>query len=94
MLEKVKLYLRIENEYTEEDELISGFIAEAKEYCKNAVGFEPPEDSEVYKRFILLYAANAYEQRSIADGSKASAFGLQQLLQQLRHCGYDTQSGT
>lgn len=93
MLEKVKLYLRIEPEYTEEDGLLEGFIAEAKEYCRNAVGYVPPEDNEIYRRFILLYTANAYEQRSIADNTKTAAFNLTHLIQQLRFC-YDTESGT
>jgi uncharacterized phage protein (predicted DNA packaging) len=90
MLDMVKLYLRIEPEYTDEDTLLEGFIDEAKEYCLNAVGYEPKEENQLYRRFILLYVANAYEQRSITDNTRSAAFNLSNLIMQLRHC-YDTE---
>lgn len=93
MLEKVKLFLRIEPEYTEEDELLLGFIDEAKQYIKNAVGYMPEESELIFIRAVMLYTANAYERRALQDNTKEAAFGLKHLLMQLKYCN-DTESGT
>ncbi len=93
MLEKVKLFLRIEPEYTEEDELLLGFIEEAKQYIKNAIGYMPDDSEPIFIRAVMLYAANAYERRALQDDTKEAAFGLNHLLTQLKYC-YDTESGT
>lgn len=91
MLEKLKLYLRIEPEYKEEDFLLLGFIKEAEEYIYNATGFKADEGNELYNRAVLLYATNAYECRAIQDGRKVAEFSLRHLLMQLRYC-YDNES--
>lgn len=89
MLEKVKLFLRIEPEFTYEDELISGFIDEAKEYCKNAVGYLPKEDNPIFVRFVLMYCANAYDNRELTSNSyDKTNYNYTPLLIQLKHC-YD-----
>lgn len=93
MLNKVKLFLRIEPEYTEEDNLLLGFINEAKEYIVNAVGYEPDENNPIYERAVMLYCTNAYEKRAIQDNTKEAAFGLRHLITQLKYC-YDTESRT
>ncbi len=87
MLDKVKLFLRIEKEYTEEDELIIGFIDEAKEYCKNAVGYLPEEDNPIFVRFVLLYCANAYDNRELVNNSYEKVnYNYVPLLNQLKYC--------
>lgn len=87
MLEKVKLFLRVEAEYTEEDELIKGFIDEAKEYCFNAIGFVPEEENPIFARFIMLYVANAYDNRELAGNSyEKTNYNFAPLLVQLKYC--------
>lgn len=93
LLEYVKGYLRIEVEFTEEDILIEGFIKEAKEYIKNAVGKEFNIDNKLYLRAIMLYVANAYENRNaVSDGITKSGepvrmlYNMDGLLLQLRYC--------
>lgn len=87
MLEKVKLFLRVESEYTEEDELLTSFIDEAKEYCKNAVGYLPEEDNPIFVRFVLMYCANAYDNRELASNSYEKAnYNYASLLRQLKYC--------
>ena len=89
MLEKVKHFLRVEVEYTEEDELIIGFIDEAKEYCKNAVGYLPDEDNPIFERFVMMYAANAYDNRELTNNNyEKTSYNFAPLLRQLKYC-YD-----
>lgn len=87
MLEKVKLFLRVEIDYIEEDELIIGFIDEAKVYCKNAVGYLPEDDNPIFIRFVLLYCANAYDNRELANnGYEKANYKYAPLLRQLKYC--------
>lgn len=89
MLERVKLFLRIEPEFTYEDELISGLIAEATEYCKNAVGYLPDENNPIFVRFVMMYVANAYDNRELTSNSyDKTNYNYTPLLIQLKHC-YD-----
>lgn len=87
MLNKVKLFLRVEQEFTEDDELIISFIDEAKEYCRNAVGYLPEEDNHIFARFVLLYCANAYDNRELVNNSYEKAnYNYVSLLGQLKYC--------
>lgn len=87
MLNKVKLFLRVEQEFTEEDELIQGFINEAKEYCKNAIGFMPDESNPIFEKFILLFVSNAYDNRELSQNSyEKTNYNLTPLLRQLKYC--------
>lgn len=87
MLEKVKLFLRIEPEFSCEDEIIVGFIEEAKEYCKNAVGYLPDENNPLFVRFILMYCSNAYDNRELATNSyEKTNYNYAPLLMQLKYC--------
>lgn len=87
MLNKVKLFLRVEQEFTEDDELIIGFIDEAKEYCRNAVGYLPEEDNPIFMRFVLLYCANAYDNRELVGNSYEKVnYNYVSLLNQLKYC--------
>lgn len=87
MLEKVKHFLRIELEYTEEDELIKGFIDEAKEYCKNAIGYLPSEDNPTFVKYIMLFVANAYDNRELMSNIyQKTHYNLLPLLMQLKYC--------
>ncbi len=92
MLEKVKLFLRIEPEFTEEDSLLLSFIDEAKAYCRNAVGFYPDEDNPLYKRFVIMYVTDAYENRSADIKNPSNVSKYTYLLMQLRYCN-DNESG-
>ncbi|MBP2027405.1 putative phage protein (predicted DNA packaging) [Acetoanaerobium pronyense] len=46
-LQETKEYLRLEDEYTHEDNLLNGFIAAADEYLKTGVG------TEIYNKIVL-----------------------------------------
>lgn len=87
LLEKVKLFLRIEPDYNIEDQLLLGFIDEAKEYCKNAVGYLPGEDNPLFVRFILMYCANAYDNRELtANAYDKTNYNFAAILRQLKYC--------
>ena len=87
MLDKVKLYLRVEKEFTEEDELIKSLIAEGKAYCKNAIGYVPKESNPVFEKYLLLFVANAYDNRELTNNSYERTLGnLTPLLLQLKYC--------
>jgi DNA packaging protein, QLRG family len=87
MLDKVKLFLRIEKDYTEEDDLLNQFIMEAREYCGNAIGYIPGNNNLIFERFVLMYVANAYDNRELTGNSYAKTnYNYMPLLAQLRYC--------
>jgi uncharacterized phage protein (predicted DNA packaging) len=59
-LQRVKDYLKVD--YDDDDLLLSGFIAAAKEYLSNSGVPERP-DSELYNIVILMLVALFYENR-------------------------------
>ncbi|MNP59274.1 Phage gp6-like head-tail connector protein [compost metagenome] len=59
-IQKVKDYLRVD--YDDDDLLIVGFMAAAKEYLLNA-GVPERENSELYNMVILMLVALFYENR-------------------------------
>lgn len=63
-LQKVKGYLRVD--YAEDDLLISGFMAAAKEYLHNA-GVPERQDSELYNVVLLMLISLFYENREVTD---------------------------
>ena len=92
MLDEVKLFLRVEKDFTEEDVLIQGFIDEAKEYCKNAIGRIPKDDNPIFKKFVKLYVANSYDNRELATNSyEKTNYNLLPLLMQLKYCDEEEQ---
>lgn len=89
MLDIVKLYLRSESDFIEEDALIESFIEEAKEYCKNAIGYMPEDNNPIFNKFILMYVNNAYDNRELKENNFAKTnFSYSGLLNQLEYC-YD-----
>lgn len=87
MFDEVKLFLRVEKDFTEEDILIQGFIDEAKEYCRNAIGYLPSEDNPVFRKFVKLYVANSYDNRELAtNGYEKANYNLLPLIMQLKYC--------
>lgn len=92
MLDKVKLYLRVEKEFTEEDELIESLIAEGKAYCKNAIGFVPEESNPIFEKYLLLFVSNAYDNRELTNNSYEKTLeNLTPLLLQLKYCSEVTE---
>jgi len=63
-LQYVKEYLRVD--YDEDDRLITGFIAAAKEYLGGA-GVGERNDSELYNNVILMLVSLFYENREVTD---------------------------
>lgn len=63
-LQHVKDYLRVD--YDEDDHLITGFIAGAKEYLRGA-GVTDQQNNELYNIVILMLVALFYENREVTD---------------------------
>ncbi|KMM55443.1 DNA-packaging protein [Bacillus glycinifermentans] len=73
-LEEAKEYLRIDGD--EDNNLVSFFISAAEKHMDNAGVTD--KESELYKLAVLIFVADAYENRTTANsGSKISGIILQ-----------------
>jgi uncharacterized phage protein (predicted DNA packaging) len=66
--EQAKRYLRIEPDYTDEDEDITSLIAFSKEYIKGATGLDET-DSETYRLAQKMIICDKYTNRGGEDVS-------------------------
>ncbi|OPG98981.1 hypothetical protein B2I21_07450 [Chryseobacterium mucoviscidosis] len=62
-LEQIKAYLRVD--YDDDDNLIIGFMAAAKEYMRNA-GVSVQE-GELYNVVVMMLVSLFYENREVTD---------------------------
>lgn len=83
-LEEVKLWLRIDHD--EEDGLIEMLIESAKNYFKNATGYELNGDPQA-KLFCLVLITDWYENRDLVGHrvSEKVRFTIQSMLTQLTY---------
>lgn len=66
MLSLVKQYLRVDEGYTYEDDLIKHLIETAEEYLYEATGREFDEEIKTHKQIIVLLVTSWYENRNVA----------------------------
>ena len=64
-LEEAKVYLKVESNVTDEDELIEALISAASEYISNATG-KADSGSEIYNLCERILVAHWYENRGVA----------------------------
>lgn len=83
LLNEVKQYLRIELDWTEEDNLLSSFINAAKSYVKNATGKTVDATKEIHKLAIYLLVTHWYENREVVGKADKLAFSLDSILMQI-----------
>ncbi|MDT8717608.1 phage gp6-like head-tail connector protein [Clostridium sp. 19966] len=85
---EAKKYLRLEEDYTSEDEDIESLIMAAEQYLINA-GCILIETDNVAKLAIKMLVVHWYENREPTGQGNQLAYGLQSLIAQLKYC-YDT----
>lgn len=66
MLSLVKQYLRVDEGYTYEDDLINHLIETAEEYLYEATGREFDKKIKTHKQIIVLLVTSWYENRNVA----------------------------
>ena len=64
-LEEAKVYLKVESNVTEDDELITALISAASEYIQNATG-KADSGSKIYDLCEKVLIAHWYENRGVA----------------------------
>lgn len=64
-LEEAKVYLKVESNVTDEDELITALISAASEYIQNATG-KADSGSKIYELCEKILVAHWYENRGVA----------------------------
>ncbi|WP_432408554.1 head-tail connector protein [Wukongibacter sp. M2B1] len=89
-LNEAKLYLRLEEDYLEEDDLLSALIVFSEEYIKNATGktSEFFSENELYKLAQKMIISHIYDNRlPVVVGSitKKLEFSLRSILIQLQY---------
>lgn len=64
-LEQAKEYLRLDEDLTEDDELISGLIEAATDYLEQTTGKKYSDNSQLFALAVKMLVAHFYENRSI-----------------------------
>ena len=82
MLEEIKNYMRIDEDY--EDNLINSLIEAANLYMLNA-GVKNTEN-DLYKLAIKMLVLHWYENREVIGEAKKLAFSLDNIITQLQYC--------
>ena len=83
---EAKKYLRLEPDYTDEDDDITALITSAEGYLTNA-GCVLNSGDEVAKLAIKMLVVHWYEHREPIGQGNQLAFGLQSLITQLKYAG-------
>lgn len=84
-LEACKQYMRVDGD--EDNELIAGLMAAAKEYLDNAGIPEPEEATALYTMAVHSLTLHYYDHRDAVGGEAPLPLGLRPIINQLKHCG-------
>ena len=63
-LNEVKVYLKLDDDLTEDDELITGLIDAAKTYIEDSTG-KSYQDTQLYNLAVKMIVAHWYENRQV-----------------------------
>ena len=63
-LDEVKVYLKLDDDLTEDDELITGLIDAAKTYIEDSTG-KSYQDTQLYNLAVKMIVAHWYENRQV-----------------------------
>jgi uncharacterized phage protein (predicted DNA packaging) len=86
-LQEVKEFLRIEQEFIEEDSVINMLITAAESYLFNATGIQFDATSSLAKLFCLVLITDWYENRDmIGKASDTVRLTIDSILIQLQYC--------
>lgn len=80
-----KTYMHVDGD--EDDSLIAGLMAAAKEYLDGAGIPEPSEDSKLYTMAVHSLTLHYYDHRDAVGGEAALPLGLRPIINQLKHSG-------
>ncbi|MED4159631.1 head-tail connector protein [Shouchella clausii] len=87
MLNEVKQYLRIEEDWTEEDQLITGMIEAGKIFIKQSTGKTFDKENNLHRLCLSLYVSHQYENRDTytLDKHKDLSFSLANMLTLIKY---------
>lgn len=88
-LEEIKSFLKLEEDFTEDDNLIKSLMIAAEEYIKNATGIAFDNTNQLAKLAVTLLVSHWYENRNIVivgTISKELEFSLKTIMTQLTYC--------
>ncbi|GGN59330.1 head-tail connector protein [Oceanobacillus indicireducens] len=81
MLSLVKQFLRLDEHYEHDDELLKHLIATAQDYLKNATGQEFDKEKHIHKQIVILLVTSWYENRNTAIAQELDRTLTSMLLQ-------------
>ena len=82
-LEACKTYMRVDGD--DDNELITGLMAAAKEYLAGAGIAEPEADSPLYTLAVHSLTLHYYDHRDAVGGEAPLPTGLRPIINQLKH---------
>ena len=80
-----KTYMRVDGD--EDDSLIAGLMAAAREYLDGAGIPEPSEGSKLYTMAVHSLTLHYYDHRDAVGGEAVLPLGLRPIINQLKHSG-------
>lgn len=85
-LEEIKQYLRLEQDYTEEDNFLMLLEKSSEQYLKNSTGKVFDNTNELAKLVCLIWICDRYENRSSEDLTIKAKNTLTYIITQLSYC--------
>ena len=87
-LDEAKQFLRLETDFTDEDEFINSLIMAAEQYIKNATGKAFDNTNQLAVLAVKLLISHWYDNRQIDTSNNVSKlnFSLDCILTQLTYC--------
>lgn len=86
-LDEAKLFLRLEDNYTDEDTLIQSLISAAEEHLLNATGIMFDSTNNLAKLYVNVLVSDFYDNRSSTEELKIKTrLILDSILLQLQYC--------
>lgn len=92
-LEEVKDFLRIEQDFTEEDTLLSSLLLASQNYILNATHKNADKTGELFKLSQMLLIGHWHTNREVVGKADQLAFSLQSILQQIKYTTSDPIDG-
>ena len=88
-LYEAKEFLRIEEDFIDDDSLIISLITAAEKYVCNATGKTFDENNELAKLCIKMLVSHWFCNREVVGKADKLAYSLNSILFQLQYCGGD-----
>ncbi|ERH55251.1 hypothetical protein CHR37_06375 [Bacillus velezensis] len=88
MLKEAKKYLNLEDDWSEDDEILTFFIEAAKQYVQKQIDVDFDETNALHRLAVYLNVAHQYSNREpTGEKKQALEFSLKSIINQINLTG-------